>query len=244
MKKVLSFLFLATCMTLAHAQSLTVKIDGVNINNGDTVTIKASGYDDVLPDGTPYHEAQLDPIIHNNTPATINIRINMEKMNNTTSYVTQVCAGGSCVPDTISVPMNINSFSDLTGSFIHFAVPDNAEEGLFRMNIDDQNNENNNIDIYVRVLNALVGIERPTFDASLQAYPNPTASDVTISYAMEATQGVLQLTDMSGRIVMTQQLSASEGHATLNVAPLAAGVYFYGIKANGMASTTKKLIVK
>ena len=73
----------------------------------------------------------------------------------------------------------------------------------------------------------------------VQAYPNP-ADDVLHVQLFGATEGIVQLTDVSGRLVANATMDLN-GHASFNVQHLAAGAYF--VKwSNGSSSKTLKVI--
>lgn len=79
----------------------------------------------------------------------------------------------------------------------------------------------------------------------LTAVPNPAASRVTIKWTADAGQNItLQITDMTGRVMLSQELSQVKGANTaeLDIRNLAPGVYHYGL--SGTAGRSKGMFVK
>jgi hypothetical protein len=69
---------------------------------------------------------------------------------------------------------------------------------------------------------------------AFSVYPNPAHDKVTVSIDMnENTDFILQLTDVSGRVVLSQSLTGTEGLNTydLNLAHLSKGIYMLEVKS-------------
>lgn len=77
------------------------------------------------------------------------------------------------------------------------------------------------------------------------AYPNPASSMVHFNYQLPATGNVsVSVYNLLGQEVLSQQLDAIQGQATLSVADLTDGIYFCNLKVNGRAVKTEKFVVK
>lgn len=77
--------------------------------------------------------------------------------------------------------------------------------------------------------------------AEVQVFPNPTASELTISFGQMPTIATeLALLNTAGRVVARQ--SATARRETMNVATLPAGLYFLRI-TNHSGSQTKKVVI-
>lgn len=77
------------------------------------------------------------------------------------------------------------------------------------------------------------------------AYPNPASSMVHFNYQLPATGNVsVSVYNLLGQEVLSQQLDALQGQATLSVADLTDGIYFCNLKVNGRAVKTEKFVVK
>jgi len=78
-----------------------------------------------------------------------------------------------------------------------------------------------------------------------QNTPNPYSNNSTIKYALikNANSAIFTVTDITGRIVSSEKVSADLGAHTINLGVYAAGVYYYSLNVDGNV-TTKKMIVE
>lgn len=75
-------------------------------------------------------------------------------------------------------------------------------------------------------------------------YPNPANEQVFVDYKMDKTvSGLLVITDLTGRIVVTKILPGSINHVSLNTATINSGTYLYSIYANGLQQKNQKLVI-
>ncbi|MEO8087869.1 MAG: T9SS type A sorting domain-containing protein [Bacteroidota bacterium] len=76
-------------------------------------------------------------------------------------------------------------------------------------------------------------------------YPNPTSDFITYAYCLDSESGLLEITDVLGKLLMTFPLKADEKLITINTMKLEAGVYLYkaigisGVKQQGKFSIIK-----
>ncbi len=92
---------------------------------------------------------------------------------------------------------------------------------------------------------SVTGIEVVAKTASLDVWPNPTATGrVAVSLTnFGGNQATLQLTDLAGRVVLTRTIALSADAYELDVAALPAGIYT--LKAAGAQQTlTQRLVVR
>lgn len=79
--------------------------------------------------------------------------------------------------------------------------------------------------------------------AKLTAYPNPSNSLTTIEFDVLNSNAVLNITDMTGKLIFTDQLMEGTSQYNLDVTGFSAGTYFYSIVDKNGVKTTKKLQV-
>lgn len=60
------------------------------------------------------------------------------------------------------------------------------------------------------------------------AYPNPANNNVTITLKAEGN-ATLMITDVTGKVAMTQNIALSNGNAMVNIASLEAGMYVFNV---------------
>lgn len=94
-------------------------------------------------------------------------------------------------------------------------------------------------------VNACVGIaENAT--SSFGVYPNPTDGLLNVVFHTAAEEAVIVVTDVAGKVVMTQQLNGvqSGSVAGINLSNEAAGIYFVRVQAGTASSVQKIQVVK
>ncbi|MFI5149939.1 MAG: T9SS type A sorting domain-containing protein [Bacteroidia bacterium] len=83
-------------------------------------------------------------------------------------------------------------------------------------------------------------------DAAFRLYPNPANDMFNIEYSVNENDNVvLNVMDMTGRIVLTQKLLSGE-HLTgsFNISGLASGVYYSDLRVNDQSVRKDKLVVQ
>ncbi len=74
-----------------------------------------------------------------------------------------------------------------------------------------------------------------------EAYPNPTADNITVRFAQSATQATLTVTDLTGKTVLTKQLKPTTTQQELDLANIPSGLYLLQLHT-GDAVATRKII--
>ena len=91
-------------------------------------------------------------------------------------------------------------------------------------------------------LGITVGVNERTLQASLQAYPNPTTGAFALSYPAQAAAGLLEVHDLSGRLVLREKLPAWSQVHRIELEGEAAGMYQCRL-AWGATSATVRVIL-
>jgi hypothetical protein len=76
-------------------------------------------------------------------------------------------------------------------------------------------------------------------------YPNPVQEQLTVSYSNKTDNGslsLLQITDVTGRKILEENLEGASGHKLIDVRKLQPGVYLYKIMENGAISLQGKFV--
>jgi hypothetical protein len=84
-------------------------------------------------------------------------------------------------------------------------------------------------------------------NGELNVYPNPTSGTVKIEFSTESKASVvLAITDVSGKIVMKEIISASEGYNSkvLELGNLAKGIYMLSLRSDESISQTIRVVVE
>ena len=114
----------------------------------------------------------------------------------------------------------------------------------------DQHKEIRGASTNARMLAAVEEEEEPVVEAlspSLALYPNPVQADLNIAYdASKEGKCLLQIMDLSGRLMYSQELDAQEGHNTytldLGQTLIDKGIYILRIKSESSESRAIRFI--
>jgi hypothetical protein len=78
---------------------------------------------------------------------------------------------------------------------------------------------------------------------NLRMFPNPTSSEVNLNFENTVNEAVIRVSDIQGRIVLSQNLSNVNFHK-MDVSQLANGLYTVTINADGKITTEKLSVLK
>jgi hypothetical protein len=84
-------------------------------------------------------------------------------------------------------------------------------------------------------------IEESTIETSISLYPNPAANEVNIR-GLESGVWTMRITDMTGRIVLEDKITATGSDRQINIDNLVNGVYQVAL-TNGTTVSTASLVV-
>ncbi len=93
---------------------------------------------------------------------------------------------------------------------------------------------------------SFVGIEELFVNGKVNIYPNPADSELNISFdAKDNTNFDVSFTDISGRVIMRDMYSVTQGvnKISLNLVGISQGIYFLNISEDD-SSLRYKIIVK
>jgi hypothetical protein len=84
-----------------------------------------------------------------------------------------------------------------------------------------------------------LGVQNVVAANTVNAFPNPAANQVNVSYTLVNSSAVtVTLTNMLGQVVATQKMAnANTGTAVFNTTAIPDGLYIYTLEANGNRST-------
>lgn len=94
--------------------------------------------------------------------------------------------------------------------------------------------------LFLDSLNLQTNLSNDSFLASnLSVYPNPASSVVKISNTLNAIVNTVEIADLNGRVVRTQNVNATEAEISIN--DLSAGVYMLKVTTD-QGTATKKIV--
>lgn len=74
-------------------------------------------------------------------------------------------------------------------------------------------------------------------------YPNPASDDFMVTVSMNAINGILEITDLSGRLVLSRKLNGVNYHR-IDLGEITAGMYTCRLTVNGTGSAVSKLLIE
>ena len=236
MKKIIALIsFLA--VTAAYAQSFQITFNGEQV--GETVDFTAwEGNDD----------NELVLIITNDSQEVDSIFLSKQVIEEVPGSTNLFCIGGLCTEQNTSTsPMVLQPGESSNRGMFHLLYNPGGNEGTTSVNYTFSAG-NFTKSLIVNYIYETVGItETEVLVNSLNAYPNPATSNVTVSYDMSgyhAGNARVVITNLVGSKVVTRSISGTSGKVSVDISNLDAGIYFYSIEADGKIVSTKKLIVK
>lgn len=88
------------------------------------------------------------------------------------------------------------------------------------------------IAVQLTYTNTPAGIANVGRKAAFGIYPNPAGAELHVAFYTATATTTLVITDVTGRVVKTQAITAGSNNATVNVADLTNGVYTIGMADN------------
>ncbi len=238
MKKVyirfLSVGLILLSLNLIHAQSIIV-------NSPNPTIVFGSADADELETGIEIMNISLEQ-------KDIKVRRTMLiSIDSTSNYF---CFGPSCYIASISVssnPLTINGDSTINNTFTsHFKPSGHSGISEIQYTFFDANNPLDSANVVVRYEIAPVGISKISTITSLKAFPNPADNKVTLSFTRNSFngKGTIELYNMLGSKVYSQQVEDMDGTITISTENLKAGLYFYSLNDAGQSTRPGRLTIK
>ncbi len=156
----------------------------------------------------------------------------------------------ACYTPVVSLSPNgltVNGDSSTNNSFTSHFRP-NLQVGVSEIQYTffDANNPQDSANVVVRYEIAPVGISKISTIASMKAFPNPADDKVTLSYTRSSLNGKgnIELYNMLGAKVYSQQIEDMDGTITISTENLNAGLYFYSLNDGGQSTRPGRLTIK
>ena len=230
---------LLTCLVvlslnLVHAQSIIV-------NSPSPTIVVGSADADELETGIEIMNISLEQ-------KDIKVRRTMLiTIDSTSNYF---CFGSSCYTSIVSVsinPLTLNGDSTVNNTFTsHFKPSGHSGISEIQYTFFDANNPQDSANVVVRYEIAPVGISKISSSTSLKAFPNPADDKVTLSFTRSSLNGKgnIELYNMLGSKVYSQQVEDMDGTITISTENLKAGLYFYSLNDGGQSCRPGRLTIK
>jgi hypothetical protein len=177
-----------------------------------------------------------------NWPGEIKVRIDstavmFEGLTRKTQYVTLTTSLGVLNDIFVEGIGAINGFFAAPG--IEYTIYDGPDYNLLCFS-EQANLVYHNPDYNTCTLDSTwMSISAPLTENTLQVYPNPASNVVSVTFSESNQQSLFTLTDLTGRAVLEQPLSAKQ--TLIDVTGIATGAYIYHIQNGNQPAYSGKL---
>lgn len=237
MKKIFTSILVIMTLT-SSAQSIRLFYNGQPLNRMDTVDVKVVT--------TDFNHVRIG--YANISDDDIYFNISQERMQMADDASISFCAGGNCYANDISGSiflMQDDTVSEEEEESFHctYFCPSGGSS-VVKYSFANDEDANDMVSVVIRfAVNAGVD-DYLAEDFELCARPNPAAVRVNIACNVNAVpDAMLVIKNLAGMEVYRVR-PAEGGKTCINVSDFSAGIYLYGIEANGVMLCTKKLLVK
>lgn len=235
MKKRIFTLLLISIAAIANAQTIKVFYNENMLNNNDTVFLPTDSHGDEINTFFGYQNTSSSPI-------EFKVRKEVVMMNEEADI--SFCIG-ECYTGTLSAAVTLGSNEMVDASNVmalHTIYSGSSEPALIKFTFFLTDNESDAASFYIAYGN-VTGIRESDMVKTLRAYPNPAVRNVTIDYVAPDQNAFLIIKNLAGKEVYRTPVCTAGGKQ-VDLTGFSAGVYFYGIEADGKMVCTKKLLVK
>ena len=235
MKKIFTLLVFMSALAL-NAQSIRILNGSTPLNDGDTLFVSLDGIDGEISTYLGYQ---------NLTDDDLHFRVRKEALLINEETTDIVFCLGECYTGNLSSELEILAGETITTSdaaVFHATYAGESDPALVKFTFFLTNNENDKVSFYI-AYGPGTSVKPVDFVQILRAYPNPAVRTVNIEYAAPTSDAYLVIKNLTGKEVYRTAVSQI-GKKQVDISQFNAGVYLYGVEANGKMLCTKKLLVK
>jgi hypothetical protein len=246
MKKLVLLLTLLVGAGLyASAQSLSMHLDGVEIENGQSVYINGE------LTGDQFEEFLAHMLVKNNTDREMAVkarREDIEVVSGTYNYLCWVsCFGNDVVesPDAFNIAAGEMTSDQIFAG--HYVPQGNTGTTIVKYTFFDANNPDDQVSFSAHFVVSPTSVDDILAKSVISdVYPNPAGQNVFFDYDLpvEVKSAGVTLFNLLGQEVVSQPISDFSGKLQINISNLPEGVYFYSLTLNQQKAVTKKLIIR
>ncbi|MCK5846226.1 MAG: T9SS type A sorting domain-containing protein [Bacteroidales bacterium] len=243
MKKFYITIILSLLVAALYAQTA-----GITDHNGDAVNAGDTVYY-FSHDMYTSHEVALT--VKNTSSATITYKVKRTDISLVSGSSASFCWEQCYPPSTYISPNGVAIAAGASSNpgqlQADYKDKDNEGSSIVAYTVFDETDVNDSMYFIVKYTitdNTSINDNKNSLKYS-NAYPNPAKDYFIIDYNFNnASIAKIELLNVLGSIVLTQEISTIENMAKIKVSNLNAGVYFYNIIVDGNRVESKKIIIK
>jgi hypothetical protein len=237
--------FLAHFIIRATPRSLSMHLDGTEVENGQSVYI----YGEML--GTQFEEFLAYMLVKNNSDREILVKARREDIEAVSGSYNYLC-WVDCFANDVNESPNADTLSpgEMTSDQIfagHYAPNGNPGTSIVKYTFFNANDRDDNIFFIAHFVISPTSVDDILAKSVISdVYPNPASQNVTFDYDLpvEVKSAGVTLFNLLGQKVVSQSINDFAGKLQINVSDLPEGVYFYSLTLNQQIAVTKKLIIR
>lgn len=149
------------------------------------------------------------------------------------------------------IPSTVNSSDFVTDSAAHnllladFAAGANFGVSIVQYKFYDKYNPSDSSVITLIYNVTPVGVQENTAASITGMYPNPSSENTTIQFSnATAENATIQITDVTGRVVFSQPMNASNGSFTVPCSEWESGLYMVSVLSEDRITSVQRLIIQ
>ena len=244
MKKIITVVFSVMMLAGANAQSLNVQIldeSGNDVTNGYYAVPSVSQAQGSF--------TNIKFKLKNNGNQALDIRVRRDNVQMPAGYNNTICIDGFCYPATSEesqFPLLLNVGATDSSFYGTFNNPDGSTGDLcVTYTIFNNNDANQFVTVRAYYGACLTASTQENADdlPMLNAFPNPANGQVTIKHNLKSG-GILLITDITGKTIKNQPISAESNQTTVDISDLRPGIYVYSLESGAKRILSKKLVVR
>lgn len=231
MKKSLLLVFFSFLFCFANAQ---------NIQIVDPVTNVVGGSEEI---------AYINLHVKNAGSTTQEIYLQRKIVSLVPGHLSYFCFGITCYPPSVNKsPDNLILTAGSTDESVKTYIDPRSEIGVSTVNYCYYNLAKTDSACLLLTydISAANGIVNNSHLKFVKVFPNPADESLNLAFNTEKnyTESEIQLSDLSGRVVLSEKVSTKEGLINLNVSALPSGIYVCNLVADGVSIARDKVVIR
>jgi hypothetical protein len=230
MKKTLLFVIASSIFCFANAQNIQIVNPVTNVlGNSEEI-------------------AYINLYVKNNSSSTQEIYLQRKIISLVPGHLSYFCFGITCYPPGVSKsPDNLTLTAGSTDESVKTYIDPRSTVGVSTVNYSYNNlAKTDSACLLLTYDMALTGIVNNSHLKFVKVFPNPADENINLTFNTEKVyaKSEIQISDLSGRVVVSETVSTTEGLIKLDVSTLPAGIYVCNLVADGLSIARDKVIVR
>ena len=237
--------FIAHFIIRSTSRSLSMHLDGAEIENGQSVYINGE------ITGDQFEEFLVYMLVKNDSDRDIPVKARREDVDVVEGSMNYLCWVSCFGNDIFESPDAFNlAAGEMTSEEIfagHYMPQGQAGTTTVKYTFFNENDPEDNIFFIAHFVGSPTSVNDILAKSVISdVYPNPASQIISFDYNLpvEVKSAGVKLFNLLGQEVVSQPINDFSGKLQINVSDLPEGVYFYSLTLNQQNAVTKKLIIR